>query len=56
METPYTNFIEAIGPGQTYYADVNLPAGNYVAICFLPDMESEKIHLELGMMSMFAAE
>ncbi len=56
METPYTNFIEAVGPGQTYYADVNLPAGNYVAICFMPDMESEKMHLELGMMSMFAAE
>jgi hypothetical protein len=56
METSYTGIIQAVSSGQDYYMDVNLPAGNYVAICFLPDMESEKIHLELGMMSSFTAE
>jgi hypothetical protein len=56
METSYTGLIQAVSPGQDFYLDVNVPAGNYVAICFLPDMESEKIHLELGMMSSFTAE
>lgn len=56
METSYTGLIQAISSGQDYYVDVNLPAGNYVAICFLPDMESEKSHVELGMMSSFTAE
>jgi hypothetical protein len=56
MQASYTGLIQAVSSGQDYYVDVNLPAGNYVAICFLPDMESEKIHLELGMMSSFSAE
>ncbi len=56
MEASYTGNIQAISPGQDYYVDVNLPAGNYVALCFLPDMESEKSHVELGMMSSFSVE
>jgi hypothetical protein len=56
METPYTGLIQVVSPGEIFYVDVNVPPGNYVAICFLPDMESEKMHLELGMMSSFVAE
>ena len=56
METSYTGLIQAVSSGQDYYMDVNLPVGNYVAICFLPDMKSEKLHVELGMMSSFSAE
>jgi hypothetical protein len=56
METSYTNLIQTVSPGESFYVDVNVPPGNYVAICFLPDMESEKTHLELGMMSSFVAE
>jgi hypothetical protein len=56
MDSTYTGLIQTVSPGESFYVDVNLPPGNYVAICFLPDMESEKIHLELGMMSSFTAE
>lgn len=56
MSASYTGLIQAVSSGESFYVDVNLPPGNYVAICFLPDMESEKIHLELGMMSSFVAE
>jgi hypothetical protein len=56
MESTYTGLIQTVSSGESFYVDVNLPAGDYVAICFLPDMLSEKIHLELGMMSSFTAE
>jgi hypothetical protein len=30
--------------------DVDLPAGNYALICFIPDPATGKAHFELGML------
>jgi len=39
--------------GQTNYLHLNLPAGNYVALCFIPDPGSGKPHVALGMLTTF---
>lgn len=42
--------MQAIMPGQTGYLDLGgLDPGRYAIVCFVPDPESGKAHLELGM-------
>ena len=50
---------EAIGgvapmsPGETNYAVLDLVAGDYIAICFVPDMETGVPHFAMGMIAGF---
>jgi plastocyanin len=48
---PWTDVggISAIAPGTTASMDVDLPAGDYAFICFVPDPATGKSHVELGM-------
>ncbi len=41
--------ISAIAPNSTATFDVDLPAGNYAFVCFVPDPATGKPHVELGM-------
>ena len=40
-------------PGTTSYFDVELTAGEYIAICFVPDLKDGKPHFEHGMATQF---
>jgi hypothetical protein len=53
---PFTSVtgVPPISPGQTNYAWFDLPAGDYVAICFVPDVESGAPHFALGMIQPFS--
>ena len=42
-----------IEPGHDGYIDLDLPAGDYVAMCFLEDEATGKRHAELGMVASF---
>lgn len=42
-----------VEPGADTFVDLDLDPGEYVAICFLPDAASGKVHAELGMVSTF---
>ncbi len=50
------DFIQFLTAGQTFYKEVDLAAGNYVALCFLPDLETNTPHVELGMISSFTVQ
>jgi hypothetical protein len=43
----------ALAPGSSAWLKLNLQPGNYVAICFVPDVKTGKPHYMLGMMSPF---
>lgn len=42
-----------MNPGQTVWQVLNLAAGDYVTVCFLPDPETGKPHVALGMFGEF---
>lgn len=48
---PFTSAggIAGISAGSTATMDVDLPAGNYAFVCFVPDPATGKAHAELGM-------
>ncbi len=48
---PWTDVggVTGVAPGTTVNMDVDLPAGNYAFICFVPDPATGKPHFELGM-------
>jgi len=46
----------ALGAGQTGWMDLNLPAGDYVTLCFVPDPATGKAHAEMGMMTPFSVK
>lgn len=48
--------IAGIAPGSTATMDVDLPAGNYAFICFIPDPATGKSHLQLGMIGALTVE
>ncbi|MFL5651353.1 MAG: hypothetical protein ACJ777_08720 [Chloroflexota bacterium] len=41
--------LTGIAPGTTANMDVDLPAGNYAFLCFIPDPATGKPHFQLGM-------
>jgi hypothetical protein len=45
--------VAPMSPGNTNYLLADLPAGNYIAICFIPDMESGMPHFMMGMIAGF---
>jgi len=45
--------IAGMKPGTTNYFEVDLAAGDYVAICFIPDAKDGKPHFEHGMATQF---
>lgn len=49
-------FMLAPAPGGTAWAEFDLEAGDYQAVCFFPDMESGKPHIKLGMKAEFTVE
>lgn len=53
---PYTDAggFQGIAGGATGYVDLDLEAGDYFGICFIPDPVSGKAHVELGMVSPFS--
>ncbi len=48
--------IGAISTGKTGWVSFDLEAGDYVALCFVPDPASGKSHAELGMIAQFTAQ
>lgn len=44
-----TGGMAAIAPNTTATFDVDLPAGNYAFVCFVPDATTGKPHVQLGM-------
>jgi hypothetical protein len=42
--------LSGIPPGEHAFIEVDLPAGEYALICFLPDAKDGKPHFEHGMM------
>ena len=50
---PWTDVggLTGIAPGTTANLEVDLPAGNYAWICFVPDPATGKAHFELGMVN-----
>jgi hypothetical protein len=42
-----------MSPGETNYALLELPAGDYIAICFVPDAETGVPHFAMGMIAGF---
>ncbi len=55
---PFTDAggFQAIGPGGGGNVHVNLEAGNYFAICFVPDPATGQPHAALGMVSPFTVQ
>lgn len=47
--------IAGLQPGTAGWIKLNLQPGNYVALCFIPDMKTGKPHFMLGMISPFTA-
>lgn len=48
--------LQVIGGGQSMFVTMELEAGNYMAICFIPDPETGQPHFLLGMMDEFSVE
>lgn len=48
--------IRTTSPGQRLWVNFDLAAGDYVMICFFPDMESGMPHAMLGMMQPFSVK
>jgi mannose-6-phosphate isomerase-like protein (cupin superfamily) len=48
--------LQAIDSERTGWAVLDLPAGNYLALCFVPDPASGKAHIELGMVAGFTVK
>ena len=48
--------VAAMGPGQTAWVNLDLSAGDYVALCHITDPASGKAHAEMGMMTPFSVE
>lgn len=47
---------QGINPGGTGWLNIDFTAGNYVAICHIPDPASGKAHQELGMVTPFTVK
>jgi uncharacterized cupredoxin-like copper-binding protein len=47
---------QAISGGASTMIELHLDAGNYVAVCFIPDPASGKSHLDLGMVKEFSVQ
>lgn len=45
--------LTVISGGRTAWIELDLEPGNYVAICFIPDKETQELHALLGMVSIF---
>jgi mannose-6-phosphate isomerase-like protein (cupin superfamily) len=52
----YVGGLQAIDSGGTGWAVLDLPAGEYLALCFVPDPASGEAHLALGMISGFTVK
>ena len=48
--------VQAIGGGQSTFVTMDLAAGNYIAVCFIPDPATGQPHFLLGMMDEFSVE
>ncbi|MCX6050327.1 MAG: hypothetical protein NT075_34965 [Chloroflexi bacterium] len=55
---PFSNVggMQAMMPGDSGYLHLNLTAGDYIAICHVPDAASGKEHAALGMMMPFKVQ
>jgi hypothetical protein len=45
--------IEVISPGNTAWTLMDLPPGNYAAVCLVPDKTSGMLHVAMGMATVF---
>lgn len=48
--------VQVISGGQSTFVTMDLEAGNYIAICFVPDPATGQPHFLLGMMDEFSVE
>jgi len=46
----------ALAPGMSGWVKLNLTSGNYVALCFVPDPTTGKLHFALGMITTFSVQ
>jgi hypothetical protein len=46
----------ALNPGMSGWVKLNLTSGNYVALCFVPDITTGKPHFALGMITTFSVQ
>ncbi len=53
MPFEFVGGMQALDTGKTGWVVLNLTAGTYMALCFVPDPESGKAHTELGMIQAF---
>lgn len=55
---PFTSMggMQAIDPGTTGWLHLDLTAGNYIAICHIPDLSSGQTHAQMGMVMPFSVE
>lgn len=42
-----------LAPGATNWVELNLPAGHYAALCFIPDKDTGQPHALMGMIAVF---
>lgn len=57
-QPPYSNEggIGALAPEHSGWATLNLGAGDYVALCFVPDPSTGKAHYTMGMLTPFTVQ
>jgi hypothetical protein len=48
--------MQALQPGRSGYVNLDLEPGNYMAVCFVPDPQSGKPHVQLGMAMPFSVK
>jgi plastocyanin len=46
-------FVHVISPGQTVWVELDLAAGTNIALCFIPDRETDMPHALMGMIGIF---
>ncbi|HKS06128.1 MAG TPA: hypothetical protein VJR92_07415 [Gemmatimonadaceae bacterium] len=42
--------VARMGPGEVVYMPADLPPGNYIAYCLIPDAATKRAHVEIGML------
>ena len=46
-------YVQVLSAGRTAWVAVDLAAGTYLALCFVPDQESGMLHALMGMVEVF---
>ncbi len=55
-DLPSMGGLEAMSPGRTAWAILDLPPGTYAALCFVNDVQSGEWHVLMGMVAVFTVD